>query len=237
MSSSDAPQTREWGRIFIGSTTVDLALVEGEMRRNWTPEEEAAYLERVRVKAAQKAAEILESARREADALREDAKQAGYAAGLAEAEEEITAFRSAMGDSVSSVLNAIEGQCSTIFTRWREELTTLLRLCVEKGVGITLSRNQAGVLEALYTQAVTTLENRRNLVIHVNPEDEPLIGDIVGLTLAKYPDLKAWSVKADSAVAPGGLTVESDDSLADNRLERRMALVNELLEKLTLPAE
>ena len=237
MFSSDAPETRDWGRIFIGSATVDLALVEGDMRHNWSQEDEDAYLDRVRAKAAQKAAEILDSARLEAAALRDEARKTGYAAGLAEAEEEVNAFRSAMGDSVAAVLGAIEGQCSAIFTRWREELTRLLRLCVEKGVGITLSQNQAGILEALYTQAVAALENRRNLVIRVNPEDEPLIADIVGITLAKYPDLQAWSVKADPAITPGGLTVESDDSFADNRIEHRASLVNELLANLTLPAE
>ena len=236
MSSSDENR-REWGNIYMGLNTLSLDAVEGERSRNWSAEDEAAYLDRVKTKATEKAAAIMAEAGTQAEALRAEAREAGYAEGMAQAEEELEAFRSAMADSVSAVLSAIEAQGPAVSAQWREELVTLVRLAVEKGVAMTLSQDRASLLEALYTQAVAALENRRNLVIRVNPEDEPAIADIVAVTLNKYPDLKAWNVRADASINPGGLTVESDESLADNRLEKRAAMVNEILATLTLPEE
>ncbi len=180
---------------------------------------------------------LVDSARREASDIRKQARQDGYNEGMAQAEQEIEAFQTAVSGSVSAVLATIEGQCSSIFADWRDELVTLLRIAAEKAVGMPLVDDKAKLLAEVYVQSVAALENRRNLVIRVNPEDEPAIADIVAMTQARFPDLKAWSVKDDPAITPGGLVVESDDSLADNRVEKRAALVNEILKNLTLPQE
>ena len=237
MSSSDEDKSRTWGAVYMGTATYDLASLEGEKSRNWTEADEAAYLERIKAKATEMASNLVEEARREAESIREQARQEGYEAGMSQAEQEIGEFQTAVGGSVSAVLSAIEGQCSAIFANWREDLVTLLRLAAEKAVGIPLAEDKARLLEEVYVQSVAALENRRNLVIHVNPEDEPAIADIVAMTQARFPDLKAWSVKADASISPGGLIVESDDSLADNRMEKRAALVNEMLKSLSLPQE
>ncbi|MDL2272719.1 flagellar assembly protein FliH [Desulfovibrio sp. OttesenSCG-928-I05] len=235
MSSSDDEPKREWGNIYMGLNTLTLEAVESERSRNWTSEDEAAYLERVRAKATEKAAGIIAEAKQEAEAIRAAAKEGGYAEGLAEAEAELEEFRAAMADSVSSVLEVIQGQSAAVAATWREELIDLVRIAVEKGIAMTLSEDRSALLAALFTQSVAALENRRNLVIHVNPEDEPAIADIVAVTLNKYPDLKAWSVRPDASINPGGLKVESDDSLVDNRLEKRAAMVDEILATLHLP--
>lgn len=237
MSLSDNEKPRNWGAVYMGGVTMSLASVEGEKDLNWTEADEAAYLDRVKRKAAEMAAAIVEEARNEADSIRETAKNEGYNQGMAQAEQEIEEFQVAIGESASAVLGAIEGQCSAIFANWREDLVTLLRIAAEKAVGMPLVDDKARLLEQVYTQAVVALENRRNLVIRVNPEDEPAIADIVAMTQARFPDLKAWSVKADKNITPGGLVVESDDSLADNRIEKRAALVNEILRNVTLPQE
>ena len=235
MFSSDEGNTEHWGTIYRGGTTLSLAGVEGASRQDWTPEDEVAYLERVRVRATEMAASLLEQARAEAEELRESARQEGYNAGMTEAEKEIEDFRSTIGESAAAVLSAIEGQSSAIFAEWREELVAVLRVAVEKGIGMPLVDDKAALLEQLYLQSVAALENRRNLVIRVNAGDEPVIADIVTMTKARYPDLASWSVKADPSVASGDLVVESEDSLADNRAEKRAALVLEIMNSLTLP--
>lgn len=234
MSLSDDKKPR-WGTVYMGTTTVSLDSVEGDKNQNWTDEDEARYLERVRVKATEMAAKIVEDAKAEADSIRQAAHEEGYSSGMAQAEQEIQEFQTAIGGSVSAVLSSIEAQCGSIYAQWRDELVTLLRVAAEKAIGMHLADDKAKLLEEVYTQAVAALENRRNLVIRVNPEDEPAIGDIVVMTQGRFPDLKAWSVKADAAISPGGLVVESEDSLADNRVEKRAELVNEVLKNLSLP--
>lgn len=236
MSLSDTKKPR-WGTVYMGTTAVTLDSVEGDRSQNWTGEDEARYLERVRGKAADMAAKILEDAKAEADAIRQAAHEEGYSAGMAQAEREIEEFQTAISGSVSAVLSSIETECGSIYAAWRDDLVTLLRVAAEKAIGMHLVEDKARLLEEVYIQAVAALENRRNLVIRVNPEDEAAIGDIVVMTQARFPDLKAWSVKADAAISPGGLVVESEDSLADNRLEKRAALVNEILKNLSLPLE
>ena len=233
MSLSD--DDRKWGTVYIGGTALSLDKIEGDKSRNWTEADEVVYLERVRKKAAERASELVEDAKKEALSIREQARQEGYNEGMAQAEQEIEEFQSAVSGSVSAVLTAIEGQCSSIFASWRDELVTLLRLAAEKSVGMPLVDDKAKLLTEVYVQSVAALENRRSLVIRVNPEDEPAVADIVTITQTRFPDLKAWSVKGDPAITPGGLVVESEDSLADNRVEKRAALVSEILKNLTLP--
>ena len=237
MSSSDDEKPRTWGTVYMGGTSFNLGNVEGEKQPNWTEEDEAIYLDRVKQKAVEMASGILEDARREAAHIRDQAREEGYNEGIGQAEQEIEEFQNTVSGSVSALLAAIEGQCSSIFANWREELVSLLRLAAERAVGMSLADDKARLLEEVYTRSVTALENRRNLIIRVNPEDEPAIADIVAMTQARFPDLKAWSVKGEPSITPGGLIVESDDSLADNRVEKRAALVNEVLKSLSLPQE
>ena len=147
---------------------------------------------------------------------------------------ELENFRAGMTESVSAVLSAIEGQCSHIFDQWREDLVAVCRLAVEKITGIQLAAERRTILESLLVEAVGVLEKRREIVIRVNPEDEPMLTDILGMTQERFPDVKSWRVRADSNISSGGMVVESESSLAQGRLESRRAAVEEVLSRLLL---
>ncbi len=230
-------QNRPWGRVFIGLTETNLAGVEAARDAHWSEKDEADYLERVKSKAQAKAKEILEAAAAEGGAIRAQAREEGYAKGLEDAQAELDEFRAGMADSVAAVLSAIEGQCSGIFDAWRTDLVEVLRLAVEKAVGIALGEERGAALEAVYVKAVQALAGRDNLVVKVNPEDEAVVADIIALTQARHQDITNWQVKADPTITPGGMVVESSSSLADSRVESRLAAVQEALAHLNLPAE
>ena len=223
-----------WGTIYSRGQEHTLGGIENARSTAWTAADEAAYLARVKEKAEQLAAGIIADARIEADRLREEARKEGLDAGLADAQAELDAFRTGMTESVSSVLNAIEGQCSHIFDQWREDLVGVAQLAVEKITGIQLAAERRSILEALLVEAVSVLEKRREIVIRVNPEDEPVLADILGMTQERYPDVKSWRVKADATISPGGMMVESESSLAEGRLESRRAAVEEVMSRLVL---
>lgn len=224
-----------WGTIFTSTGERTLGGMEHSKTTYWTEKDEAEYLERVRQKAAQLGAGLIAEARAEADSIRETARQEGYNAGLAEAQGELDAFRSSTTESVSAVLNAIEGQCSHIFAQWRDDLVSVARLAVERVTGLELEERRAAMLESLLVEAVGLLEKRRELVIRVNPEDEPVLDDIVGMTRERFPDVQSWRVKGDPEISPGGMVVESESSLAEGRTESRIAAVDAVLKRLTLP--
>lgn len=237
MSLSDDRKNRDeaWGTIFAGGREHSLGGIEHARSTAWNEQDEAAYLDRVRRKAEEAAAGLIAGARADAERIREEARQEGYDAGVKEAEADLEAFRGGMSESVAAVLGAIEGQCAHIFAQWREDLIHVTRLAVERISGLEMEERRRESLDALLMEAVSLLEKRRELVIRVNPEDEPVISDIVGMTKERFSDVKSWRVKADADISPGGMVVESESSLAEGRVESRMAAVDEVLKRLSLP--
>lgn len=224
-----------WGTIYTSSGEKSSTSIESSRSSQWSEEDEAKYLERVKTKAQAMATKLLEDAKAEADIIREQVRTEGYNQGIAEANDELEAFRSSMADSVSAVLSAIEGQCSHIFEQWRTDIIEVAKIAVEKMVSLSLSEDKKKMLEALLTESIANLDSSRVLTIHVHPDDEPVLSDIIGFTKEKYPDVSSWRVKADSGVTPGGMIVESESSLASALIESRRIAVNSVLEHLTLP--
>ncbi len=235
-TDDDIPPRSEWGTIYSQGREHTLGGIEHARSTAWTPEDEEAYLARIKEKATNMAASLVEQAKLDAEGIRRAAHEEGYNKGLADAQTELENFQSGMADSVAAVLSAIEGQCSNLFAQWREELTGVARLAVEKITSLELEERNAAVLESLLNEAVGILEKRRELVIRVNPEDEPVITDIIGATQAKYPDVRAWRVRADGGILAGGMVVESESSLAEGRVESRRAAVEEVLAQMRLPS-
>lgn len=252
MSSSDSGKPERWGTIFMGPSPfaeTTLTGMEGANPRPlWDESTEEEYMARVRAKAEararevlDKAAEVLAQARAEAEVLRaaahEQGRNDGYAEGMAQAQHELDEFRAAMGESVSAVLSAIQGQCSSIFAAWRGDLVDLMRTAVERSVGLVVDAERAAVLETLFVKSVQALEQRRTLTIRVNPEDEPAVADIIAATKDRFPGLEAWSVRGDAGIGPGGMVVESRDGMVDNTIETRRRIIEEVLAGLTLPED
>lgn len=201
----------------------------------WDAATEARYLERVREKAANMAREVLEKAQAEAESIRNQAYEQGYADGLAQAQAELEEFRATMGDSAAAVLQAIEAQSPPVLAQWKDDLVALLRLAVERMAAVVLSEERAAVLESLYLDAFKHLESHRKLTIRVNPEDEAAVADIIQSAKERTPGLEQWTVKADPSLEAGGLRIESANSLADNSLTARRAAVEHVLADLQIP--
>lgn len=239
MSLSSENGRPKWGTIFMGPNPLHettLAKVENSGGAvAWNPATEIEYMERVREKAKEKAREILEKAQSDAQELREKARQEGYDEGMRQASGELEEFRSGMSEAVSAVLSAIEGQRETLAAAWRNELVTLMRLSVEKIVNHELSENRVELMAALFDNAAARLGQSARNVVRVSPEDEPVVADIIASASSKIP-AGAFTVRADHTLAPGSLIVENDESMADNSLQGRRALIEEALAALVLPA-
>lgn len=230
-------ESRKWGRIYMDNKVTELGSFEHRLSQAWSDQDQADYLERVRLKAEEKARDILQAAQAEAKDIRESAYNEGYAEGVRQAETELAELRSSMGDTVHAVLETIQAQAASVYAAWREDLAALVRLAVEKGLGLTLAEERGRVLEALFEQAVAGLESARRLVVRCNPEDAGAVEDIIAMSREKFPEMTAWKVRGDASIQPGGILVESESSLADNTLESRLAAINKALEGLSVPAE
>jgi len=241
MSSSDESPAKRWGTIYMGPGSMrERTLSQLESGRNsprWDEDTEAEYLARVRARAEEKARIILETAHSDAARLREEARRQGYQQGIEQAQQELEEFRATMGDSVSAVLGAIQAQCTSVFNAWRQDLVTLLRACVQRSVAMQLSQQREAVLEAMFTKAAEALDSRRVLVIRCNPEDTPAVEDIVDTAKERMAELERWTVKPDDSVQPGGLVIDNNEGMASCTVESRLAVVDEILSQLELPAD
>ena len=223
-----------WGTIYSQGREHSLNNIEQGRSTAWSPADEENYLARVRHRASEMAARILTDAKKEAENIKQAAYGEGYAEGIENAKAELDDFRSGMGEAVSAVLGAIEGQCSQIFQDWRDDILALASLCVEKVTAAELSENPKAVLDGLPGESVAQLEQRKPLVMRVGREDEAVLSDIVGLAQGRCPDVKSGRVKGDGTISPGGMVVESESSLAEGRVESRMAAVDAILQNLVL---
>ena len=232
--SSATSDSGVWGTVFSQGGEHTLGGLEQSRSTAWTPEDEAAYLGRVREKAERMAADILSQARVDAEQIRESARSEGFSVGMADAQGELDNFRAGMTETVGTVLESIEGQCSHIFQQWRDDIVGIARLAIEKITVMELGSERRAILESLLVESVSVLEKRREVVIRVNSEDEPVLSDIITMTRERFPDVGSWRVRADDSISAGGMVVESESSLAEGRLESRRVAVEEVLKRLVL---
>ncbi|MEZ0576403.1 FliH/SctL family protein [Halodesulfovibrio aestuarii] len=241
LSDTAAPKgVAAWGTIFTGPGAANehtLEGVEGARSLQWDDATEAAYMERVRERAAERASKILAKAREEAEWVKEKARQEGYEHGCQQAQQELEAIQQQHADSVSGVLGAIQGQCSNIFNNWRSDLVTVVRSAVEKVCAVELSENRQASMEKLFAEAVQVLDERRQLVITVHPDDESMVSAIIQNAQHHYNGLEAWTVKSDPAITAGGIIVESRDGMVDNTITSRKQAVDEILDQLVIPED
>ncbi|WP_290917845.1 FliH/SctL family protein [Halodesulfovibrio sp.] len=241
LSDTAAPKgVAAWGTIFTGPGTANehtLEGVEGSRSMQWDDATEAAYMERVRERAAERASKILAKAREEAEWIKEKARQEGYEQGCQQAQQELEAVQKQHADSVSGVLGAIQGQCSNIFNTWRDDLVTVVRASVERTCAVEMSENRQSSMEKLFAEAVQVLDDRRQLVVTVHPDDEAMVSAIIQNAQHHYNGLEAWTVKASAAIEAGGIIVESRDGMVDNTITSRRQAVDEILDQLVIPED
>jgi len=241
LSNTGAPKLLT-GKVLLGGAIggradeVSLAQIEGSRgRRLWDEAMEAEYLERVKVRAAEHAKEILQKAQRDADAQRAQGYGQGYADGIEKAVLELEAERREMAEKLGRALGSVHQGCRDIWARHREDVLLLVRLTVEKALGIELTARRRDILASLMDEALDSLDNQRGLTLRVHPADAETTQELLNLARDKFPTLEAWRVKPDADMVPGGLVIEADQGRVDNSLETRMAAIAEVLDNLEIP--
>jgi len=248
MARADEERRTDTGKPITGKILVNSGsgkplevTVEDLKTRNrnslWNAAVEAEYMERVRAKAAAKAQEIVSLAMTEAEHLKQQAQEEGYAQGVATAQEQLAAAHQDMADSLAQALASVDVGRRQIWDDYRQDIVTLLGLAVEKILGIELGTRRNDILGHLLDQALDSIDAQRGLTIRVNPQDAETMREILDMGRERHPGLERWRLKNDPTMQPGGLIVESGQGIVDNSLESRMALVQSVLDQLEIPGE
>jgi len=170
------------------------------------------------------AAAIISAARDEAEVIRRAAYEEGRAAAAAELERERAAIR-----ELCSRLEAEVEQRQNDF--WTSIEPDLIKLAVEIARKITrrqIEENETFVLETVRA-GLRQLRDRRELKIHVNPEDFDLVRSHKAEIMSSSDGIHTLEVIDDRRVDRGGCIIESGNGHLDGRVETQLAEVERTL--------
>ena len=176
--------------------------------------------------AARQARETVETSQGEAAAVREKAREEGYAAGLAAAALESRGILA----RAAQVLAQAEEERRTLLAGLTEELAECALTIAQKVVARELAQTPAAVT-AIAREALELVKNRERVTVYVNPAEADLFrarrGDLEG----SLSDRALLVIIADQDVPAGGLLVETEQGLVDATLEARFAVFRTVLKK------
>jgi len=154
-------------------------------------------------------------------ALHEQARQEGFAAGraegLANAQADITARTSAL----AAVLDAFTRPMADLDRQVEEELLELVRAVSQQLVRRELRTDPGEVVGVIRACLDALPAANGEVVVKLHPEDATLVRELLQPADGDTP----WRIQADPVLARGGCLVSADCSQVDGRLETRLGRV------------
>jgi len=218
------------GRIIYGLHSRDGAGLNRPPSLTWNNETEDHYMEQVRQRAQQMAKEILAEALAEAEGIRAAARAEGYAAGQQEAAALGQQEKAKVGAFLDTIQSALVAEKERVYAEHKECLFQILRLAFEKTLGVMLDEQREQVLITLFEEAVSQLQARTCITVHVCQADLDLATTLVDQTRKERADLPELRIRASEGLEPGGVRVESGDGLVDNSVTARFEQVRSILD-------
>ncbi|HHQ14114.1 MAG TPA: flagellar assembly protein FliH [Chromatiales bacterium] len=160
-------------------------------------------------------------------ALREKARNQGYAeghaAGLAAASAEVDAMKAAL----TTTLNALARPMEQLDHCVEEEMLALIRAITQQLVRRELRLDPGEVVGVIRAGLNALPVASQDVVVRLHPEDARLVQELLNTGDDELP----WRIQADPVLERGGCQITSASSQVDGRLETRLGrVIAELLE-------
>lgn len=160
-----------------------------------------------------------------AETMRQEAYEAGFAAGLAQAQAQLEGPASAMA-SAAEQLQAMRGDAAASV---EADAVDLALKIAEQAIGAALAADPELVLEVV-RGALRRLVERDRVVILVNPEDFDLVRDHATRLVGELGGIEHCEVQAERRVRAGGAIVRTSEGEVDATLDTKLARAREVLE-------
>jgi flagellar assembly protein FliH len=174
------------------------------------------------------AADVLETARREAEEIREVARQEGFAAGYAAG---MTSVEQRLGPATAALAEAAEAlgaeRASVAEVVEREAIELALRIA-EKTIGAAIEARPEHVVDVV-RGGLRRLIERERVVVLVHPEDLDLVRKATEGLKSSLGGIGELDVQAERRVARGGAIVRTAAGEVDGRLETQLERAREAL--------
>ena len=159
------------------------------------------------------------------DAVREQAFEEGFAAGVAQAQSQLDGPAAALAGAAEQ-LQAMRADAAASVEADAVDLA--LRIA-EQAVAAAIAADPELVVEAV-RGALRRLVERDRVLILVNPEDLELVRDHVARLVGELGGIEHCEVQAERRVRPGGAIVRTSEGEVDATLETKLARAREVLE-------
>jgi flagellar biosynthesis/type III secretory pathway protein FliH len=159
------------------------------------------------------------------EALRQEAYDAGFAAGMAQSQAQLGGPASAMA-SAAEQLQAMRGDAAASIESAAVDLALKI---AEQAIGAALTADPELVLEVV-RGALRRLVERDRVVILVNPDDFELVRDHATRLVGELGGIEHCEVQAERRVRSGGAIVRTAEGEVDATLETKLARAREVLE-------
>lgn len=184
---------------------------------------------------AQATGDVLALARAEAEQIRAAAaaegREAGYAAGLAEAHSAVGPACTALDAAARGIIAAHEE-----FVSLAEAHAVELALALaEKVIGVTLELRPELVVE-IATGALRRAAERDHVVLLVNPDDLQLVRDASGDLSATLGGIRRFEIVPERRVVRGGCLVQTAEGEIDATVLTQLDRAREVLTAALQPA-
>ena len=174
------------------------------------------------------AADVLETARAEAEGIRAAARdegfQAGFQAGMTAADERIAPALSALAAATTAL---DEARLSTADLVEREAVELALAIA-EKALGAAIEARPELVVDVV-RGGLRRLIEREHVIVMVSPDDLEIVRDAVDGLIAQLGGIGSLEVQAERRVGRGGAIVRTAAGEVDGRLETQLARARETL--------
>jgi flagellar biosynthesis/type III secretory pathway protein FliH len=174
---------------------------------------------------AVEAAQVLATARAEADVIRATAHAEGLAAGREQARAELAPAASALEQAAT----AVRADAAATAERLEAGAVDLALLLAEKIMGASVAVDPELVVGAV-RGALRGLVERERIAVLVHPDDLELVRDAMGGLAASLGGIEHCEVQAERRVGRGGAIVRTQDGDVDARVETKLERAREVVE-------
>ena len=159
------------------------------------------------------------------DAVREQAFEEGFAAGVAQAQSQLDGPAGALAAAAEQLQALRTDAASSV----EADAVDLALRIAEQAVGAAIAADPELVVEAV-RGALRRLVERDRVLILVNPDDLELVRDHVARLVGELGGIEHCEVQAERRVRPGGAIVRTSEGEVDATLETKLARAREVLE-------
>jgi flagellar assembly protein FliH len=182
------------------------------------------YLEKVRTEAAQ----IVAQAQQQADAVRQQARQDGYAAGWQAVEQIVRQQLATALPALRNVIQDIQHAKQAWLTHWEASAVHVAAAIAQRLIRRELTRHPEITL-TLIREALELAAGSSQLRIHLNPADHQEIGPRAEMLIQELSTLTAAELLSDAEITPGGCRVETCFGVIDQQFEAQLQRIEEEL--------